>query len=293
MDHEWSHSPAGNAKLDSVSAEDSNEAMGKVERRAGAIRSLRRWGWLASLLNCAVIGVAVAGDGSRVETIRFADPRRPPVTIVRGLTTAVSTTLPAAPPFRATPANTQIVSFGDGTGRTVAVVRGGPAAPPLPRPAQAQVQTVRFADPLTRPVNIIRGGALLEPEIALFGPADDSELNRVAFAVDGVESGHGRTPLMWRDDLDGPQGPMQVSAAAALDVGGGNRFDLAENRLIGRAFLARLYRRYGNWPDAIAAYNWGPGHVDQWIIAGRPLDRLPFETARYLTLVLRDAFLAR
>jgi soluble lytic murein transglycosylase len=86
---------------------------------------------------------------------------------------------------------------------------------------------------------------------------------------------------------------MQVSAAAALDVGGGNRFDLAENRLIGRAFLARLYRRYGNWPDAIAAYNWGPGHVDQWIAAGRPIERLPLETTRYLMLVLRDALLAR
>jgi soluble lytic murein transglycosylase-like protein len=84
---------------------------------------------------------------------------------------------------------------------------------------------------------------------------------------------------------------MQVSAAAALDVGGGNRFDLRENRQIGRAFLARLYQRYGNWPDAIAAYNWGPGHLDNWIAAGRQIDRLPLETTRYLALVLRAAFL--
>jgi soluble lytic murein transglycosylase-like protein len=96
---------------------------------------------------------------------------------------------------------------------------------------------------------------------------------------------------MWRSELDGPQGPMQVSAAAALDVGGGDRFDLRQNRLIGRAFLARLYERYGNWPDAIAAYNWGPGHLDQWIAEGRPAERLPQETARYLLKVLRDALL--
>jgi Transglycosylase SLT domain len=50
---------------------------------------------------------------------------------------------------------------------------------------------------------------------------------------------------------------MQVSEAAAIDVGGGNRFDLTQNRALGRAYLAQLYRRYKNWPDAIAAYNWG------------------------------------
>ena len=83
----------------------------------------------------------------------------------------------------------------------------------------------------------------------------------------------------------------KVSAAAALDVGGGDRFDMRENRLLGRAFLAKLYERYGNWPDAIAAYNWGPGNLDHWITAGRPVDRLPLETARYLLKVLHDAFL--
>jgi hypothetical protein len=259
-------------------------------------RSFRRAAALAAAIAGVCLRGALAGDagGSRAETVRFANPRWPTVTIVRGTTSAAPAAQPAAPLFRATPANTQIVSFGDGTGRTVAVVRGSPTEPAAPAPVDAtqpRVQTVRFADPLTRPVNIIRGGALLDPEVALFGPADDSELNRVAFAVDGVESGHGRTPLMWRDDLDGPQGPMQVSAAAALDVGGGDRFNLAENRQIGRAFLAQLYQRYGNWPDAIAAYNWGPGHVDHWIATGRPLERLPLETARYLKLVLRDAFL--
>ena len=97
---------------------------------------------------------------------------------------------------------------------------------------------------------------------------------------------------MWRPELDGPQGPMQVSAAAALDVGGGNRFDMHENRLLGRAYLARMYQRYGNWPDALAAYNWGPGNLDAWIAAGRLAERLPLETSRYITLVLRNALIA-
>jgi hypothetical protein len=125
----------------------------------------------------------------------------------------------------------------------------------------------------------------------LFGPARGIDLERVAFAVDGAESSHGADTRMWRPAPSGPQGPMQVSLAAAIDVGGGNRFDEIENRILGRAYLAHLYRRYGNWPDAIAAYNWGPGNLESWILAGRPVAGLPLGVERYLDRVLRDASL--
>ena len=82
---------------------------------------------------------------------------------------------------------------------------------------------------------------------------------------------------------------MQVSEAAASDVGGGDRFDLTQNRALGRAYLARLYRRYNNWPDAIAAYNGGLGKVDSWIRAGRPSKKLQAGVAAYTTGVLRDS----
>ncbi len=111
-------------------------------------------------------------------------------------------------------------------------------------------------------------------------------LDQIAFAVDVAESTDGADANMWRADPDGPQGPMQVSAAAAADVGGGNRFDLTENRMLGRAYLAQLYRRYANWPDAIAAYNWGPGNMDSWIGAGRPIDRFPIAVSLYRLRVL-------
>jgi hypothetical protein len=111
-------------------------------------------------------------------------------------------------------------------------------------------------------------------------------LDRIAFAVDGVESGHGTDPRMWSSDPNGPQGPMQVSAAAAEDVGGGDRFDERQNRALGRAYLALMYRRYGSWPDAIAAYNWGPGNMDSWIGNGRPYDELPLSVERYRIRVL-------
>jgi soluble lytic murein transglycosylase-like protein len=52
-----------------------------------------------------------------------------------------------------------------------------------------------------------------------------------------------------------------------------------------------MFRRYGNWGDALAAYNWGPGNLDQWIAAGRPAYRLPFGVARYVSRVMRDALI--
>jgi len=114
-------------------------------------------------------------------------------------------------------------------------------------------------------------------------------LDRVVSAVDGAESSHGQDISMWRPDPTGPQGPMQVSEAAATDVGGGNRFDLAQNRAIGRAYLLQLFWRYGNWPDAIAAYNWGIGKMDAWVKAGRPPDKFLTGVAVYLQRVLHES----
>jgi len=116
-------------------------------------------------------------------------------------------------------------------------------------------------------------------------------LERVAYAVEGAESDHGTDPHMWGPDPGGPQGPMQVSAAAAEDVGGGDRFDERENRVLGRAYLAQLYRRYGNWPDAVAAYNWGPGNMDAWIGGGRQFDKFPLAVDIYRIRVLAGSSL--
>jgi Transglycosylase SLT domain len=114
-------------------------------------------------------------------------------------------------------------------------------------------------------------------------------LDRVASAVDGAESSHGRDAAMWRPDPSGPQGPMQVSEAAAIDAGGGDRFDLLQNRAIGRAYLLQLFWRYGNWPDAIAAYNWGIGNMDAWLKAGRPPAKFLVGVAAYLRRVLHES----
>ena len=120
-------------------------------------------------------------------------------------------------------------------------------------------------------------------------PSISAMLDRIAYAVDGAESSHGKDLTMWRPDPSGPQGPMQVSEPAAADVGGGDRFDSTENRAIGRAYLEHLYRRYKNWPDAIAAYNWGMGNVDSWVEAGRPAGKFVNGVAAYLRRVLQDS----
>ena len=132
-------------------------------------------------------------------------------------------------------------------------------------------------------------GAVLLVLYAGTAAAQRSQLDQVAAAVDGAESSHGRDLAMWRPDPFGPQGPMQVTAAAASDVGGGDRFDLTQNRAIGRAYLRQLYQRYKNWPDAIAAYNWGIGRLNAWLGAGRPAGKLAKGVAAYTDRVLRDS----
>ena len=94
---------------------------------------------------------------------------------------------------------------------------------------------------------------------------------------------------MWRPDPSGPQGPMQVSEAAATDVGGGDRFDLIAKPRNRTSVSAQLLWRYRNWPDAIAAYNWGIGKMDAWVKAGRPPDQFLVGVAVYLRRVLHES----
>jgi hypothetical protein len=230
-----------------------------------------------------------SGSGS-VQLVSFPETGWSPVKVVRG----------GSPVRNQSGSNSnaekaeapEIVTFADPRARPVRVLRGDAvAAPGQARPAKVMdMQVVSFAGPEKRSVTIFRGTSGDATETGLFAPASAADLDRVAFAVDGAESSHGLDLRMWRPEPSGPQGPMQVTKAAAIDVGGGDRFDLVENRALGRAYLARMFRRYGNWPDAIAAYNWGPSNVDAWIGGGRVAD-LPFEVERYRDRVLRDAAL--
>ena len=161
--------------------------------------------------------------------------------------------------------------------------------------ALSVVQTVAVAQagertaPIDPSVAVIGTRSSGQGSIKSIRPNISAVLDRVAYAVDGAESSHGEDLTMWRPDPSAPQGPMQVSGPAAADVGGGDRFDSTENRAIGRAYLAQLYRRYKNWPAAIAAYNWGMGNVDSWVKAGRPADKFVIGVAAYLRRVLHES----
>jgi hypothetical protein len=247
-------------------------------------------------ISAEAVKLAIESTTGTVQLVTFPDTGWSAVKIVRG-------GLPARDKIGQEPAAekaeaAEIVTFGDSHGMPVRILRGDsesslgmPAR--LGSAAAMTMQMVTFANLQDRPVSILRGpGFQVAAETELFGPASTADLDRVAFAVDGAESSHGADLRMWRREPGAPQGPMQVSAAAAFDVGGGDRFDLAENRALGRAYLACMYRRYGNWQDAIAAYNWGPGNLDAWIAGGRAADKLPLSVERYRSRVLREAVLA-
>jgi hypothetical protein len=234
---------------------------------------------------------AIEKKAGSVERVTFPDTGWSPVKVVRGNVTANSN-YPQAPKEKAETA--EIVTFDGAQHSSVRVMRGETdrrvMVPGQPgRAGGITLEIVGFAGPAEPTVSILRGAGSHLVDFGLFGPGSAADLDRVAFAVDGAESSHGADLRMWRAEPSGPQGPMQVTAAAAIDVGGGDRFDLDENRALGRAYLARLYRRYGNWPDALAAYNWGPGNFDAWIIGGRAADRLPLEVEEYRDRVLREA----
>ena len=241
----------------------------------------------------ADVGSARAGDAvghhasvstsitnASVETVYFAD-RQMPVRIVRGADPAGKKRL-----------QVEVRTFGSGSGKRVTVLRGiietisASDASPAEIAGRGPTRSTGLGLRMLGGEGRLRGLSTAD----LFAFSNGEEYNRIAAAVHGVESRYGTDARMWRlDDSNGPQGPMQVSAAAAFDVGGGDRFNMYENMLLGRAYLARLFGRYGSWSDALAAYNWGPGNVDQWITRGRNAAHLPAETTRYVEQVLRRA----
>jgi hypothetical protein len=63
---------------------------------------------------------------------------------------------------------------------------------------------------------------------------------------------------------------------------GGNPWDVRANIHAGAAYLREMVDRYGDLSTALAAYNAGPGRVDDWRQRGRPL---PAETITYVAKI--------
>lgn len=63
---------------------------------------------------------------------------------------------------------------------------------------------------------------------------------------------------------------------------GANVWDVRANILAGAAYLREMVDRYGDLPSALAAYNAGPGRIDDWRTRGRSL---PAETIAYVAKI--------
>jgi len=81
----------------------------------------------------------------------------------------------------------------------------------------------------------------------------------------------------------GAQGVMQLMPATASWLGVTNSFDPVQNIDAGVKYLGNLFKQFGDWSLALAAYNAGPGNVTKY--GGIP----PFpETQQYVTKITQD-----
>jgi hypothetical protein len=111
----------------------------------------------------------------------------------------------------------------------------------------------------------------------------DSDISRVVGAVASVESGGHQTNRAGGTltSSTGALGIMQLMPGTAWQLGV-NPYNAAENVAGGKMYLEQLHSKYGNWHDALGAYNWGPGHVDR---ALRSHTAFPREVEGYISSV--------
>ncbi len=67
----------------------------------------------------------------------------------------------------------------------------------------------------------------------------------------------------WNPNAIGAAGEIgltQVKPTTAAEVGQ-NPFTVEGNLSAGAAYLSKQYKKFGNWNDALAAYNAGPGNI--------------------------------
>jgi hypothetical protein len=106
----------------------------------------------------------------------------------------------------------------------------------------------------------------------------------IALAVARTESG----VCQWTPDgsavtsSTGAIGVMQLEPGTAAQLGV-DPFDVNQNIRGGVAYLKQLYQKYGNWSDALAAYNWGPGKMDNALLTATAI---PGQVLNYVRGIL-------
>ncbi|WP_428393469.1 lytic transglycosylase domain-containing protein [Lichenicoccus sp.] len=185
-------------------------------------------------------------------------------------------TRPVAPPVDRTPGEAQPAN---------PVVRVSPfsLSGPVLVPPQSTNPTIYGASLYPRPR--FQGGAISQWDEMIEEAARRFNLPRSwVRGVIRMESG-GQTMLNGRPitSLAGAMGLMQVMPETFAEMTrryglGSDPYEPRANILAGTAFLREMYDRYGT-AHFLAAYNAGPGRVDDHLRSGRPL---PDETQRYV-----------
>ncbi len=156
------------------------------------------------------------------------------------------------------------------------------AAPPAAAPASAWPEA---RDPRQREIHRVlkaRSRGLTERELllltrALLRACDRHALEpRLVLAVIAVESSYDPFAV----SPVGALGLMQIMPATGAELaaregihwrGEQTLFDPLVNVRLGVRYLRQLADRYDRLSTALAAYNWGPGHIDRRLRRGTPL----------------------
>lgn len=83
----------------------------------------------------------------------------------------------------------------------------------------------------------------------------------------------------------GARGLTQLMPGTASDLGVKDPHNPDEAIPGGIKYLKQQLDKYGNEELALMAYNWGPGHVDNWIKNGKDQSKVPAETRDYVQRV--------
>jgi soluble lytic murein transglycosylase-like protein len=159
----------------------------------------------------------------------------------------------------------------------------GETFPPLPSwspPAAAEVSAAPTPEKFSQPANTIPTSAApvtQKIDDIIRSAADQYDLDPALIkAVITVESNGNHKAV----SPSGAQGLMQLMPKTAAELGVTDPFDAAQNVRAGSRYLKQLLDRYkGNLQLALAAYNWGMGHLE------RNPNNLPKETRNYIVRV--------
>jgi soluble lytic murein transglycosylase-like protein len=156
-------------------------------------------------------------------------------------------------------------------------VDAGPPAGAAARPAPPDGEVASVARYLARKDTGLSRGETDALARAIFEESRRYELDpHLVLAVMHVESRFNAFAL----SPVGAMGLMQVMPATGEEMaaelgiewhGAQTLFDPMLNLRLGVAYLKQLESRYGNIATALAAYNWGPGHIDRRLRRGRAL----------------------